>query len=192
MAVTIVPGSVSLPVQVLKPLHSATVQFTPQEGLIQVTAFAVQIGGTKPTGKPGSGSGAGHPGKPGGDDFPAGPGGSGAGGGDISIKQDARIEATLIPPTGTSAGKSKTFVIKDALGGEAQDPLELGVRGDQAGQRWSCRFTNRGHTDIRASGTVKFVLERHEDEEEPPAEVSVGVKASIPVSFLRPNDKTML
>jgi hypothetical protein len=200
MAVTIVPGSVSLPVQVLKPLHSATVQFTPQEGLIQVTAFGVQIGGTKPTGKPGTGGDDGPPGKPGsgggpgkpGSEFPgAAPGGPGPGG-SLSVKQDVRVEATLIPPSGTSGGKSKTFAIRDALGGEAQEPLELGVQPNQAGQRWSCRFTNRGHTDIRASATIKFVLERRGEEEEPPAEVSIGVKASFPATFLRPNDTRSL
>ncbi len=185
MAEVIVPGQVTLSRRDLAPGASASVQFTPQRGTVSVTPLAFALEAT-PVGKgPRQGGGG-----PMGDDiFPGGAGGRDPGD-DITIRQDARVEAALFPPGQPRPEKTRTFTFRAV--GQTVAPLELGVREEQAGRAWRCRFRNVGPGRINLSATVDFVRERRIEPDERPAVVAVGEEASLPATFLRPADRTEL
>jgi phospholipase C len=163
-------GGANLPVTQLKPGGRTAVTFSPPEGTIQVSVSAVQAGLPPPKGKP-----TGDPDKP-----------------DIGVtqRQNVDVQASLFPP-GASSGKSKTFKFRDVFNDPPQAPLELGVRPELAGRQWRCEFKNTGRTTAKVSGSVR-VVPKSEPEPPPPAEVSIDSRASLPVTFLRPNDTATL
>ena len=165
------PGEANLPVTQLKPSERRVVTFTPPEGTIKVTASAIQVGLGKPTGKPSS-----DPDKP-----------------DIGVTQRQNVDvlASLFPPGATAAAKSKTFKFRDVFNDPAPVPLELGVADEQAGREWRCEFKNTGRTTAKIGGAVRVTPSTRPDPP-PPAEVSIDRRASLPVTFLRPNDTATL
>lgn len=165
------PGGATLAVTELKPSERRIVTFTPPEGTIQVTASAVQVGLGKPKGKP-----SGDPDKP-----------------DIGVTQpqNVNVRASLFPPGATSAAKSKTFQFRDVFNDPAPVPLELGVRPEQAGRQWRCEFKNTGRTTAKVGGSVRVVPSPRPETPEP-AEVSIDSQASMPTTFMRPNDSATL
>ncbi|HET6834428.1 MAG TPA: alkaline phosphatase family protein [Acidimicrobiales bacterium] len=182
MAVTIVQGEETLATTTLGSGQSASVTFTPQEGVIEVTAFAFDASPspTRPRrpGQPGSGGGKIDP----------NPEDGGDGVGIPPMRQRSEVTASLVPPGATKAARSKRFQIKDLAGDDPVEPLELGVRPEQAGKPWKCVFRNSGPVKAKVSGRVRFVKERREPQEEPPSEVAAGKKASLAVRHLRPAD----
>jgi phospholipase C/pimeloyl-ACP methyl ester carboxylesterase len=182
MAVTIAQGEETLATATLGSGQSASVTFTPQEGVIDVTAFAFDASPspTRPRrpGQPGAGGGKFDPNPEDGGDVVGIP----------PMPQRSEVTASLFPPGATKAARSKRFQIKDLAGDDPVEPLELGVRPEQAGKPWKCVFRNSGPVKAKVSGRVRFVKERRDPQEEPPSEVAAGKKASLPVRHLRPAD----
>jgi hypothetical protein len=164
-------GDGRLQVTEMKPGERKTVTFIPAEGTIEVSVAAVQVDLGPPTGKPSA-----DPDNP-----------------DIGVtqRQNVDVQAALFPPAAASAAKSKTFRFRDVFNDPPQAPLELGVRPEQAGRQWSCRFRNTGSTTAKISGLV-HVVPKSEPEPPAPPEVSINSRASMPVTFLRPNDSAPL
>jgi phospholipase C len=156
----------------LKPGQRATVRFAPPAGTVKVIASAVQVGLGRPTGKPSA-----DPDKP---DI------------GVTLKQNVDVQASLFPPGASTAAKSKTFKFRDVFNDPAQAPLELGVRSEQARREWRCDFKNTGRTTAKVGGSVRVVPPPAVPDEPEPAEVSIDSRASLPVTFLRPGDSTVL
>ena len=136
-----VPDRVSLPARFLRPGDTATLQFVPAVGTVQVSAIGFERpgpGGLTVGGKPG------HFGDP--DD-------SSPGSGPI-MREHVSIELALVAPGSRAATKK---VIKITNPDKPPAPLRVQVRQDQAGRTWTARFRNAGKSDIRMTGSVDFV-----------------------------------
>jgi len=186
MAVKLVFDEKKLARTTLARNRSARLEFTPQEGPIEATAFAAPATPAPKPRKPGS-SGPGGKIDPNPDR-----GGDGPGVPPLSDQiGDAEVRVELFPPGATKPQISKTFRLKDLDDNKPPVPLKLGVRPDEAGKSWSAAFRNTGDTAAKVSGTIRFVKERVEDAP-PPAEVSINSRASLPVTRLRPADGAIL
>jgi hypothetical protein len=179
------PGDTKLEPTTLKPGGSASIEFTPQEGLLQASGGGVEVGGGRRAGG-GIGRGRTRPRGKGEEPIPDGRGGDV----DVVIRQDVSVTVALWPPGATRARKRKTFRWRD-LDRDNQDPLELAVTAEEAGREWRCVFTNAGRTEATVFGGVHFVAARREHPGGP-AEVSTDAHAELPKSLLKPGEGTFL
>jgi len=129
--------SVSLPaVRFLRPNDWAEISFTPRQGALKITVSAVQVGGTKVTGKVDANPN---------DDI---------GDIDISIKQKVKLQVTL-----DLVGTKKVFEFKDGLSGVGS--LDITVPASLSGKKWHAKVKNIGRTDAKVGLTANFVGKWH-------------------------------
>lgn len=134
-----VPGHMTLGPRGLSSHAGVVLAFTPDTGLIQVTAdgFNQQPSSLVPR-------------RPGGNNGPPTP----------PIPQDVRIEVGLLPPGSSLPVVTKVFRRSQVFSDDDHTPLKYAVPARWARRTWRCTFRNIGRTEIRCFGRLDFVAER--------------------------------